>query len=147
MRYKLIYAAILLLFLFCSCCSDVSRNDQKENNTTVNNSNPQSVQINKSIVKIQVKSIDQKGESDFTIKGVVLYVIEDPAYPSMAIQNEVYLLTPGFVLDPQMNIEPENERNKDLISLAGLVEGDEFDAVISFNKTSGWIINEVIRKE
>jgi hypothetical protein len=74
-------------------------------------------------------------------------VIEDPAYPSMAMQNEVYLLTPGFVLNPQMNIEPENERNKDLISLVGLVEGDEFDAVISFNKTSGWIINEVIRKE
>lgn len=147
MHNKLIYAAISLLFLFCSCCSDVTRREQTENNTSLHDSNPQSIQINKSIVKIQVKSIDKKEETDFTIKGLILYVIEDPAYPSMAIKNEVYLLTPGFVLNPQMNIELDNEKNKNLLSLNSLTEGDEFDAVISFNKTSGWIINEIIRKD
>ncbi len=134
-------------FLAFSCCTDSTLKNQNENVKQPVVSSPQTVAINKSIVKIKVKKIDKKENDLFFLTGSVLSVEEDSAYPSIAVLGQDYVLKPAYVLDEDNQLVKDNIKNTGLLSLANLDEGSEFKAVISFSTENGWLIYEVIKED
>lgn len=138
---------VIPAFLAFSCCTDSTIKNQNENVKQPVVSSPQTVAINKSIVKIKVKKIDKKENNLFFLTGAVLSVEADSAYPSIAVVGQDYVMKPAYVMDENNQLVKDNIKNSRLLSLTNLDEGNEFEAVISFSTENGWIIYEVIKED
>lgn len=141
--FKVIFVLSSLL-LFHSCCADVSKEKiDTSYNKRINNS-PAFVAINQSNVKAKIEEILLSPEGNFAIKAFITEVNENPAYPSLALAGNSYLLIPNFVLGEDKTIEPNEEKNIKLIQLSKRKHGDTFEAIISYENLKGWFIQEVI---
>lgn len=134
---KFVYVSILLILLTLlnSCCSS------KPTNQTV----PASIVQNLSIVTARVDEVLFKGETDYQLKVTVLVVEQTAAYPSIAVPNNEYLLTPNFRYDNEKLMN--SDINESLKKLGKLSKGKEFKAEISLENQKGWFIQKVLSLE
>lgn len=131
---RFIYVSILLFFLsfLYSCCNC------KPTNQTL----PTSIVQNLSIVTARVDEVLFKDETDYQLKVMVLVVEKTAAYPSIAVPNNEYLLTPNFRYDNEKLMN--SEINESLKKLGKLSKGKEFKAEISLENQKGWFIQKVL---
>ena len=139
MKSYIILFAIVFSFVLVSCTS--TEQSTGKNNTL--NSEPQ-IQINQSTTLAEVEDIYVNDEYNFIIKVKVMEVEENPAYPSMAVNESVYNLIPNFQLDERKNVIKDSKKNMSLSKLSKLQKGDKFKAIIFFEKLKGWYIQEVL---
>jgi hypothetical protein len=141
---KFFYGSILLILLtlLYSCCSSkpTSKLSGQEQN---NNQNiPTSIAQNLSIVTARVDEVLFKGDTDYQLKVMVLAVEQTAAYPSIAVRNNEYLLTPNFRYDNEKLMN--SDVNESLKKLGKLSKGNEFKAEISLENQKGWFIQKVL---
>ena len=144
---KFVYASVLLFLLtfIYSCCSSKPGNQltgQEQNN---NQSVPTSIAQNLSVVTARVNEVLFKGETDYQLKVIVLAVEQTTAYPSIAVPNNEYLLTPNFRYDNEKLMN--SDINESLKKLGKLSKGKEFKAEISLENQKGWFIQKVLNLE
>lgn len=135
---------LLSIFLFSSCCTNVSKEKTAQLNSKDLVKNPTTVAVNKSIVTAKLLEISHAGSDSFVIKALLTKVEEDPSYPSMAIIGEVYEFRPNFNLDDNKNIILDSEKNAKLKSLSKMKKGDEFKAEVFFEGVTGWFIQDLV---
>lgn len=144
---KFVYASVLLFLLtfIYSCCSSKPANQltgQEQNN---NQRVPTSIAQNLSVVTARVDEVLFKGETDYQLKVMVLAVEQTTAYPSIAVPNNEYLLTPNFRYDNEKLMN--SDINESLKKLGKLSKGKEFKAEISLENQKGWFIQKVLNLE
>ncbi|AFH50100.1 Hypothetical protein IALB_2397 [Ignavibacterium album JCM 16511] len=133
--------SILVLFSFsllisCSNCKESQTANQSNQNF------PTAIGQNLSKVEAEVLEITGSG-TDFKIKVKVLTSEETEAYPSIAVAGEEYVLTPNLRSDNGKLLD--NEVNSNLLSLRNYSKGQKFNAEISLDQKSGWLIQRVIK--
>lgn len=141
---------IVLSTLFTSCKSDNIQNEKIKTDTTkqeikqpTNPNNPASVQINRSNVIIEVLGMGKNDDGTFSLKGKVIEIFEDEAYPSIAVKGETYVLKPNIRVNEDMKVI-DSEVNSNLRELSNLEEGKKFQAYITLDNKE-WLIQEVIK--
>lgn len=130
---------VLCSFLFLISCSNCKESQ------TANQSNqnfPTAIGQNLSKVEAEVLEIIGTG-NDFKVKVKVLNSQETEAYPSIAVAGEEYLLIPNLRSDNGKLLD--NEINSNLLSLRNYSKGQKFNAEISLDQKSGWLIQRVIK--
>jgi len=144
------FTAPLLFILLSSCCTNVSKDENKSNDLSMNKNvqgQPTTIQENQSIVIAKVQEINLEDENNYTIKAKVLNVDENPAFASMAVKGSVYKLIPDYALNDKNKIDfkSHKEKNTGLLNLSKLKTGDEFKAVIFMGKNYTWYIKKVLK--
>ena len=76
---------------------------------------------------------------------MVLVVEKTAAYPSIAVPNNEYLLTPNFRYDNEKLMN--SDINESLKKLGKLSKGREFKAEISLENQRGWFNQNVLSLE
>lgn len=130
---------VLCSFLFLISCSNCKESQ------TANQSNqnfPTAIGQNLSKVEVEVLEIIGTG-NDFKVKVKVLNSQETEAYPSIAVAGEEYILIPNLRSDNGKLLD--NEINSNLLSLRNYSKGQKFNAEISLDQKSGWLIQRVIK--
>lgn len=130
---------VLCSFLFLISCSNCKESQ------TANQSNqnfPTAIGQNLSKVEAEVLEIIGTG-NDFKVKVKVLKSQETEAYPSIAVAGEEYILIPNLRSDNGKLLD--NEINSNLLSLRNYSKGQKFNAEISLDQKSGWLIQRVIK--
>lgn len=130
---------VLCSFLFLISCSNCKESQ------TANQSNqnfPTAIGQNLSKVEAEVLEIIGIG-NDFKVKVKVLNSQETEAYPSIAVAGEEYILIPNLRSDNGKLLD--NEINSNLLSLRNYSKGQKFNAEISLDQKSGWLIQRVIK--
>lgn len=124
------------LFFSCSNCKETQTGNQ------TNQKFPAAIGQNLSIVEAEVLEV-VGNERDFKLKVKVLKTKETDAYPSIAVEGEEYNLTPNLRTDNGKLLD--NEINSNLLALRNLSRGQKFNAEITLDEKSGWIIQRVIK--
>jgi hypothetical protein len=133
-----------LLAFLSSCCANVSEEKSDVSNSGTVLRSPTSIAINRSVVAAKVEEVFNSENGSYIVKALVTHVDEDPSYQSLAMPGRTYNLIPNFQLDENKKVIADSEKNKSLISISKLKEGDEFKAVIFFDNMNGWFIQNVI---
>jgi len=133
----------LLLFASLACSVKTEEKNELTTKTQTPFSGGQTVQINKSIVKAEIIEKYINTDVDFIIKVKILTVEETDAYPSIAVESNIYLLTPAFIADDSGDL-PDNDKNKRLKLLLTKTNGEKIKAVISLGKDFNWYIQEIL---
>lgn len=139
-----IFFVFVFIALLSSCCADVSNEKFNISNSRNTLKNPTSIAINKSTVTAKVEEILLNEKGNLVIKTLILKVEVDPSYPNLSTVGKIYNLTPNFVLDDEKKIILDSERNKNLSLLSKQNPGYEFKAIIFYDNSGGWLIQEVI---
>ncbi len=138
------FLLFLLVALFSSCCTDVTKEMSSESNKGNILKTPTTIAINKSKVTARIEEILMNTTGNYVIKAFIIRVEEDPAYPSLAMEGKTYNLIPNFQLDDSKKIITDSEKNKKLKLLSNKKAGDKFQAVIFFENLNGWFIQEAV---
>ena len=144
---KFLYGSFLLflLTLIYSCCNTKPTNGLMGQEQNKNQNIPTSIAQNLSIVTARVDEVLFKEETDYQLKVTVLDVEGTTAYPSIAVANNNYLLTPNFRYDNDKLMN--SDVNESLKKLGKLSKGKEFKAEISLENQKGWFIQKVLSLE
>lgn len=150
-RYLLFSALLLGL----SSCGNICRKDTKTDEikpvpsdsvANTGNSNPTTIQMNKSIVLAEVLEIKPEQNSNYSLKIKVLEISEDPAYPSFASKDIIYELKPAYGVDEQGKLL-KNDINEGLLTAGNLKKGDRFRGIISLERDMKWYLENLLNKE
>ncbi|BDQ02709.1 hypothetical protein [Ignavibacterium sp.] len=137
---RLLTSVLVLCSLFflisCSNCKESQTANQSNQNF------PTTIGQNLSKVEAEVLEIIGAG-NDFKVKVKVLNSQETEAYPSIAVAGEEYILIPNLRSDNGKLLD--NEINSNLLSLRNYSKGQRFNAEISLDQKSGWLIQRVIK--
>jgi len=141
---KIIYVLLpfILLTVLYGCCNSKPINDSMTIDKNIKQSGPASIAQNLSIVTARVDEVLFKTETDYQLKVTVLVVEGTVAYPSIAVPNNEYLLTPNFRYDNENLMK--SDINDSLKKLGKLSIGEEFKAEISLENQKGWFIQKVL---
>jgi len=135
---------ILLTFLY-SCCNSKPTNGLIGQEQNSNQNIPTAIVQNLSIVTARVDEVLFKEDTDYQLKVTVLDVKQTVAFPSIAVPNNQYLLTPNFRYDNEKLMT--SDVNESLKKLGKLSKGKEFKAEISLENQKGWFIQKVLSLE
>jgi len=144
---KFVHVSILLILLtfLYSCCNTKPTNGLMGQEQNKIQNIPTSIAQNLSIVTARVDEVLFKEETDYQLKVTVLVVEGTTAYPSIAVPNNNYLLTPNFRYDNDKLMN--SDVNESLKKLGKLSKGKEFKAEISLENQKGWFIQKVLSLE
>ena len=144
---KFVYVSMLLILLtfLYSCCNCKPTGETIGSDKNINQNIPTSIVQNLSIVTARVDEVLFKEETDYQLKVTVLDVEGTTAYPSIAVANNNYLLTPNFRYDNDKLMN--SDVNESLKKLGKLSKGKEFKAEISLENQKGWFIQKVLSLE
>lgn len=87
-----------------------------------------------------VDSLNMIDSLSFSLSLSIIDVKHREGMESLAEGGQALTARPQFVLDSSGRPEPEDERNKRLLSLRSVQQGDTIRATISLNPSAGWVI-------
>src|ERR1041385_3890316 len=90
-----------------------------------------------------VESVSVLGDDMYTLFVRLDSAVAIEGMDSPAVQGQWLTLSPGYVLDEKGQIDRSNERNKRLMSLRSLKQGDQFKGRITLEKKNGWVLVDV----
>ncbi len=140
-KIRIINVLFLLLFLI-SCTTKVSKKTVYPL-LTQGNVQQQAIAVNKSFVSVKVLGIDKLKGNNYKMKVKTLSVKSSPGYPSIAVINEIYNLTPNFAYDESGKLL-NNRKNKDLIGIVNSKKGKILKLEIFLSQKNGWMIQKVL---
>lgn len=135
----LISTLVLCSIMIVSSCSNCK---ETQSNIQTNQNNPTTITQNISKVEAELLEVIGTG-NDFRLKVKVLSSQETEAYPSIAVAGEEYILKPNLRTEDGKLMD--NEINTGLLSLRNYSKGQKFNAEISLDQKSGWLIQRVIK--
>ncbi len=143
-RSNLIYP---LIFLFILSCTNKSTKEITKNQVPPNVSPTQAaIKENKSIVQARVLQILPNGKNNFKMKIKVLKVFDDGSYPSIAVENQEYVVKPNFAIDSEGKLL-NNAKNKGLQSLRNARVGETVKLEIFLQDGNNWLINKKLQEK
>lgn len=140
-KIKVINTLFLLLFLI-SCTTKVSKKTVYPP-LTQGNGQQQAIAVNKSFVSVKVLGINKLEGNNYKIKVKTLSVKSSPGYPSIAVINETYNLTPNFAYNESGKLL-NNRKNKDLTGIVNSKKGKILKLEIFLSQKNGWMIQKVL---
>ncbi len=141
---KNLFLTILITSLFLVACNNKTTKEQDQNRLEAENAAPAAIKENRSIVKAKILSKFSSDGNNFSLKVKILKIYDDGSYPSIAVANQVYELTPNYALDSKGALM-KNRKNKGLIELKKVKKGDIVKLEIFFENNK-WLINKKLRE-
>lgn len=132
--FLVIYSSFFVTF--CSNCKEAQNGNNKSQEF------PTAITQNLSKVTAEVIGVIGSG-NNFKVEVKVIDVQETDSYPSIAVSGEEYTLTPNLRTENGKLLD--NDVNSNLLSLRNLSKGQKFNAEISLDQKSGWLIQKVIK--
>lgn len=126
----------IMIVSSCSNCKETQSNIQTNQNT------PTTITQNISKVEAEVLEVIGSG-NEFKVRVKVLNSQETEAYPSIAVAGEEYILKPNLRTEDGKLMD--SDINSGLLSLRNYSKGQKFNAEISLDQKSGWLIQRVIK--
>lgn len=126
----------IMIVSSCSNCKETQSNIQTNQNT------PTTITQNISKVEAEVLEVIGSG-NEFKVRVKVLNSQETEAYPSIAVAGEEYILKPNLRTEDSKLMD--SDINSGLLSLRNYSKGQKFNAEISLDQKSGWLIQRVIK--